>query len=166
MVNRKEGEPHTADHQHAEQSGTWLHGFTEGVRQVPGQESRVSQDTAEGRDWAFVAQDEEVAMLRVCPCFNESGELPSQTPRRMGWMREQMAMMESGAPDTIHLLILVPGAVVLKVRATVTVLAETVETAAIKTPKVTCGRVRVAVLGRQMETKEQRKQKAREMGRT
>lgn len=132
-----------------------------------GSRSPVSQDTADGSDWALVAQDEEVAVLRVCTCFNESEELPSQTPQRIGWIGEQMGMMQSGAPDTIHLLVLAPGAVVLKARATVTVLAETVETAAVKTtPKVTCGRMRVAVLGWPMETKEQRKQKAREMGRT
>lgn len=98
-------------------------------------------------------------MLRGCTCSVRGGELPSQTPQRMGRTREQMGVMESDAPDTSHLLVLVPAAVILKASTTVTVLAKTMETATVQTtPNVTCGRMQVAVLGWPMKTKEPRKQ--------
>lgn len=72
MVDGEEGDPDTAEHQHAECQEL---GFIEGVRQVPGQESQgeapqgqgaqVSQDTVEGSDQALVAHDDDVAIFGV-----------------------------------------------------------------------------------------------------
>lgn len=110
--------------------------------------------------------------MRMRPCSEcgsvstKGGEVPSQTAQSVSWIREQLGMMKLGAPDTSHRLNLLPGAVTLKARITVTVLAKTVETASVNTsPNVVSCRMQVAVLGRPMKSKEQRKQKVREVSR-
>lgn len=77
MIHGEEGDSYTAEHQHAARQEL---GFTECVMQVPGQEShneadqgqgaKASQDTIEGSNGALVAQDDDVAMLRMCICVN------------------------------------------------------------------------------------------------
>lgn len=77
-----------------------------------------------------------------------------------------MGMTELGAPDTNHCLILFPGAVALKARTTVMVLAKTVDTATVNTmANVVCWRMQVAVLGRPRKSREQRKHRHREASR-
>jgi hypothetical protein len=60
----------------------------------------------------------------------------------------------------------IPGEVTLKARTTVTALAKTMEIATVNiTQNVVCCRMQVAVVGWPMKSKEQRKQKVREMSR-
>lgn len=73
MVDGEEGDPDTAEHQHAECHEL---GSIEGVRQVLGQVrqgeapqgpgAQGAQDTAEGTDRALVAHNDDVTMFRVC----------------------------------------------------------------------------------------------------
>ena len=69
----------------------------------------------------------------------KGGEVPSQTPQRFSWIKEQMGMTKLGAPDNNHCRILSSGAVTLKTTTTVMVLAKTVEIATVKTtPSALC----------------------------
>lgn len=77
---------------------------------------------------------------------------------------EQIGMTELEALDISNCLIVLPGFITLKARITIIVLASTVETATVNTrPNVICWRIQVAVLGRPMKSKEQRKHRRREM---
>ena len=75
-------------------------------------------------------------------------------------------MTNLGAPVIIIPLILLPGVVSLKAMTTVIVLANTVEIATVKnTPNVVCCKMQVTWSGCPMKSREQRKQKTREMSR-
>ena len=83
MVHREEGDPHTAEHQHAE---CQEFGFGESVRKIPGQESlheaeqgqgaQESQNTVEGSERALVSNNDDVSMFRVCICVNVGWTCP------------------------------------------------------------------------------------------
>jgi hypothetical protein len=96
----------------------------------------------------------------------KGGEVASQIPQKISWIRVQMGMTEFTAPDTSNHLIVLPGFIILKDRITVIVLAKTVETATVNTsPNVICWSIHVTVLGCPMNSKEQRKHRKREMSR-
>jgi hypothetical protein len=98
--------------------------------------------------------------MMIWPCSEcasvpiKGGEVPTQIPQRVSWIRVQMEMMKLDAPDTNNFLILLPEKVTLKARNTVIVLANTVEIATVKTiPNVICWRMPVAVLRWPMNSK-------------
>ena len=72
MINRKESDPDTAEHQHAECYGF---SFIKGTRKVSGKESQseapngqgsqVSQNTVKCIDWTLVAYNDDLSMLRL-----------------------------------------------------------------------------------------------------
>ena len=87
MVDGEKSDPDTAEHQCAEGQEF---GFIEGVRQVHGQESQgespqsygaqKSQDTVEGSDWALVAHNEELLVLRISIHLKERERAFQQAP--------------------------------------------------------------------------------------
>lgn len=94
----------------------------------------------------------------------KGGDDPRQIPQIISWIRVQKCMMKFSARVTINHLILPLGAVTLKAKSTVTVLAKTAETATVKrTPNVVFCKIHVARLVWLMESKEKRKQKVREI---
>lgn len=94
------------------------------------------------------------------------GAIPSQIPERVAWIKKQMKMTELDILDPQNHLVFLPGVVALKAKSTVIVFANMVETTTVNMiPNIICRRIQVAVLGRPMKSKEQRKHRKREMRR-
>jgi hypothetical protein len=61
------------------------------------------------------------------------GHVPNQIPQRISWISVQMGTANLGTPTNRHLLLLLPGEMILKAGTGVTILAKLVERAMVNT---------------------------------